>query len=244
MCILSYLPPNVRADVDGLFNGGVNNPDGHGWAIVTGGTVLVGRSLDLTEALDDFDKARDRYPEGPALFHSRWATHGSVSVSNAHPFAVGGDPRTVVAHNGVLPRAAHPAKGDDRSDTRKFADELLPGQYRRLDRPTVQRALEQWCGTGNKLVILTADPRYQRSAYLVNERAGEWDDQTGIWHSNSDYRQARYYPGMLGECGWGCVVCEGGVIDGSGYCADCRSCQDCCEHVRYCQCWARVTVGG
>lgn len=254
MCILSYLPPNTPVDQDGLFNGGISNPDGHGWAIATGDYIIAGKSLDLAVALEEFVDARERYPDGPALFHSRWATHGSVRINNVHPFLVGGSHRTVVAHNGVLPKSAHPDKGDDRSDTRKFADEILPRQFRRLDRRNVQRSLSQWCGKYNKLVILTVDPRYRRSAYIINEEAGQWDATTGIWHSNGDYLDYRTRwpysadePAPLGQAATvpdypdyygGCDLCGYGRVDRNGYCEECRSCQDCYEHVRYCLCWS------
>lgn len=246
MCIVSYLPPGVPVDVDGLFNGGLHNPHGHGWAVVTDGTVMVGKSLDLADALDEFCEVRERYPEGAALFHSRWATHGSIGVANVHPFLVGGSAATVVAHNGILPKAAHPEAGDDRSDTRKFADEILSRQFRRLDRRGVQHALSQWCGVGNKLVILTVAARYQHNAYIVNEAAGCWDYRTGIWHSNTDYEA---YPswcdGSQAPVGVSlfaedyCALCGYGLIDANGYCDECRSCQDCMEHVRNCLCWNR-----
>ncbi|MEY8019178.1 class II glutamine amidotransferase [Mycobacterium servetii] len=248
MCILSYLPPGTPADVHGLFNGGANNPDGHGWAIVAGEEIVSAKSLELVDALDEFVEARERYPDGPALFHSRWATHGSVRVDNVHPFLVGGSRRTVVAHNGILPKGAHPLAGDDRSDTRKFAEEILPRQYRRLDRAGVQRALSRWCGLGNKLVILTVDPRYRNHAYIVNEDAGQWDAATGIWHSNDDYV---HYPNWSqlgtsparadspGRCGDVCAVCGYGLADAHGYCDSCRSCQDCWEDVGTCMCWNR-----
>jgi len=256
MCILSFLPPGVAVDEDGLLNGGINNPDGHGWAIVTGGTIVTGKSLDVVEALEGFTAARNQHSEGPALFHSRWATHGRVNLDNAHPFAVGGSARTVVAHNGILPDAAHPDKGDDRSDTRKFADEILPTRFRRLDRNGVQRALSQWCGKFNKLVILTVDTRYRENAYLVNEEAGEWDVSTGIWHSNTDYRDTRGRwshgtaaytsetalwdnPSLWGE---DCLMCGWEAVDERGYCEVCGFCQDCADHVRDCSCWQRRAV--
>lgn len=245
MCILSFLPSETPVDVDGLFNGGLHNPDGHGWALVADDSIIAGKSLDLADALDEFVAARERYPEGPALFHSRWATHGSVSVGNAHPFQVGRSPQTVVAHNGILPKAAHPEPGDDRSDTRKFAEEILPTRFRRLDKRGVKKALAQWCGKSNKLVILSVDKRYRRNAYLVNEASGQWDPGTGIWHSNGDYLYAPRWPMSIGTVtahldSFGCTVCGDGRIDRDGYCTDCRSCQDCLEHIRDCMCWCRT----
>lgn len=252
MCILSYLPAGVPVDAEGLWIGGANNPHGHGWAIVTDGAILMGKSLDLDEALETFQAARERHQDGPALFHSRWATHGSRSVANCHPFLVGGSHKTVVAHNGVLPSEAHPAKGDDRSDTRLFADELLPTRFRRLDRKRAFRALTEWCGSGNKLVILTVDPRYRHNVYVVNEQAGRWDTRTGIWHSNDGYRD---YPVWGSACAGlsgavlddddlvgfevECQVCGGEWFDRHGYCETCRACGDCYEPVEQCQCWVR-----
>jgi glutamine amidotransferase len=105
---------------------------------------------------------------------------------------MGGSTQTVVAHNGILGRQAWPGKGDDRSDTRIFADELLPTYYKRLDRKGVQKALTQWLGS-NKILVLTTDPRYNDNAYLFNERLGTWDKETGVWHSNNDFRGYDYY---------------------------------------------------
>jgi hypothetical protein len=190
MCMLSYLPPGHDVDEDGLLNGGISNPHGSGWAIAHKEMIIMGRDLKVEVALESFIKARRKY-DGAALFHSRLATHGSVSVSNVHPFIVGGSHKTVVAHNGILTKPeAQPLKGDDRSDTRKFADEVLPGRFANLDKISVQKELTKWCGLGNKLAILTVDPRYQSSAYLINASLGEWDQETGLWHSNSDYREA------------------------------------------------------
>lgn len=244
MCILSYLPPNTDVDTEGLFNGGLANPHGHGWAIVAGKAIVMGKSLELSEALDEFIAAREQHPAGPALFHSRWATHGSVSTDNVHPFLVGRSPLTVVAHNGILPKSAHPAKGDDRSDTRLFADEILPSRYRRLDRVNVQRALANWCGKFNKLVILTVDPRYRRSAYIVNEGVGEWDTKTGIWHSNGDYLRGGYWDGedygRVRTLGYEeCALCEARMVGEDGYCEACSGCQDCYEEITECLCWYR-----
>lgn len=262
MCILSYLPPSVAVDEDGLFNGGLSNPDGHGWAIADArsSTLIVGKSLDLVTALDDFKAARAEHPMAHALFHSRWATHGSVSTDNVHPFYVGGSEQTVVGHNGVLPRSAHPGKGDDRSDTRLFADDILSTRYRRLNRDRVRTALSNWIGSGNKLVILTIDPRYRRNAYLINAHLGNWDKQTGIWHSNYDYEHAPWWlyakgkgKGSNDASTWTpsyqfpatysdpCFYCHGSVT-GGGYCMVCGTCQDCLESIDDCFCYAPVAA--
>lgn len=240
------------------------NPDGHGWAIADDGLMHLGKSMVLAEALETFAKARAKHPGGHALFHSRWATHGDLNVGNVHPFLVGGSHQTVVAHNGVLPWNAHPHKGDDRSDTRKFADEILSRQYRRLDKPGAFNALTSWAGRANKLVILTVDQRYRKPAYLVNEREGHWDPTTGIWHSNHDYL---YIPQPKTSIGrwvgntWQpattaigaaiekaiardrygytpCIMCFYGDVDPhTGYCYECGSCQDCTEAKPDCLCY-------
>jgi hypothetical protein len=196
MCMLSYLPPHTPGNFDSLQNGGLNNPDGFGWAIVIPGEkILVGKSMDLNEALDGFLAVRDENLEGPALFHSRYATHGKLNVDNVHPFQCAmpdqfgvwaNSPDTVLAHNGILRAAAQPAKGDPRSDTRKFAEDIMMRNFRRLDRPGVKAALTQWVKS-DKLVILTVDPRFECSAYIVNQHRGVWERSTGIWHSNHDY---------------------------------------------------------
>lgn len=265
MCILSYLAPGIAVDEEGLLNGGIANPDGHGWAIADDGKMFIGKSMDLQEALDGFIVAREKRPNGHALFHSRYATHGTKDTYNVHPFRAGHSEGTVVAHNGVLPFSIWPDKGDNRSDTHKFADELLSTRYRRLDKTRARQALADWIGSGNKLVILTVDPRYQHNVYLINKSQGNTDPDTGIWHSNYDYEGwANYGKWTSKGTKWSgtattpttiggryrseqfstlsladCYICGMGEMDEQGYCDQCRSCNDCCEHIRDCFCWQR-----
>lgn len=266
MCILHYIPSQVQPDFTALRNGGLNNPDGHGWAIASPefDYILTGHSLYLNDAIGDFMDARSTYMEGPALFHSRWATHGSVREENCHPFYVNGDKKTVLAHNGILPSDAHPEKGDDRSDTRILADDLLPQRYAKLDRKSTRRSLATWAGRGNKLLILTVDPAYRRNVYLVNAAAGTWDDSTKMWHSNTSYMYAptwksswSKYPALTkGEAemiGYDkdfevqydaegreiCWMCGDGILsEWTRYCNNtaCESCGDCGEWFGDCLC--------
>jgi glutamine amidotransferase len=186
MCLLTYLPAGVLPDTDALLNGIVVNQDGHGFAIVAGDRLVIERGMDGEQLVAAFERARRRHRDGPALFHSRYATHGVADLDNCHPFHVGGDVRTVVAHNGVLPATVQPRRGDPRSDTRYAAEVYLPQAGGLHLRRTRQR-LERWMTPFNKLVLLTVDHRFKQQGYVLNEASGIWDD--GIWYSNDDYRR-------------------------------------------------------
>jgi hypothetical protein len=251
MCLLSYFPPDAMPNREHLANGCDVNRDGYGWAIVTRRRELIsGRYLTADDALDSFELARDEHPDGPALFHSRWATSGLVDESMCHPFKVGRDPRTVVAHNGVL---FTPPKGSDESDTAIFARKTLP--MFNLDKPRRRTALEREIG-GNKLVILTVNPARRHSAYLIGEQLGTW--VKGAWHSNQDYLGwSRYVPSayswerdLADYDGWkprtyvrtgtDCDLCRGvGTVDKlTRICKLCRVCCDCYEDAdKECQCF-------
>jgi len=185
VCLLTYLPAGVAPDLAALRTGAAANPDGHGYAVVAGDRLLTGRGLDADGLLEEFAHVRDLHPDRPALFHSRLATHGTLGPDNCHPFAVGADPRTVIAHNGILPALVQPRRGDPRSDTRIAAEDLLPALGPLHLRRTRQH-LQRWMGPHNLMVLLTVDPRYRRHAYLFNEANGLWHD--GTWYSNDSYQ--------------------------------------------------------
>jgi glutamine amidotransferase len=241
--MLTYFPPGTPPDLYALTYGAEVNDNGHGFAIVTPDQIIVRQGLDSDEMILAFDALRDAYPDGPALFHSRFATHGACDVDNCHPFQVDHDARTVLAHNGILPRRVRPKSGDPRSDTRIAADGFLSRKgYSDWDDPRAQRALVQWLGPHNKFVVLTIDPRYREHAYLINEEAGIWD--CGIWYSNGDYRaESHIGPGISLGVGDAALYSEcpecliPGVIDGNGFCLICGACADCGEPDGYCVCY-------
>lgn len=186
MCMLTFFPPSAPVDEQALRNGSVVNNDGHGWAVIDGGGLLIhtGHSMDFEEALTGFLDARAAHPDTDALFHSRITTHGSTNLDNCHPFRVPGVRDTVVGHNGILPcHPVHPLK-DRRSDTRLFAEDILMRRFPALDSPKTQQRLTTWMGW-SKILILTVDPRFKKSAYLFGELSGEW--VKGVWYSNSGY---------------------------------------------------------
>lgn len=254
MCMLSFIPGGIEIEEQDLLNGGIINGDGSGWAIAANDHIEMGKSMKVEEALEEFVEVRKKYPECDAMFHSRWATHGTTTVANVHPFLVGGSHKTVMAHNGILP--CKPMKGDWRSDTRILADEYLNSRYRRFDKPRAMQALSDYIGKNNKLCILTVDDKYQKNSYLVNESSGNWDTVTGVWHSNYDYvGRAAKYP--IASAGWSqskngvytyrspyyqdsnsCDFCGYGLIGKAGYCLECGTCDECAAFRAECNCYS------
>ncbi|HLL66480.1 MAG TPA: hypothetical protein VK453_12135 [Micromonosporaceae bacterium] len=185
MCLLTFLPDGVLPDTDALFNGAHLCDDGHGYAIVTNDRVLVRHGMAAEPMIEAFHTARLEHPDGPALFQSRLSTHGTErDLANCHPFLLGGDPRTVIAHNGVLPKVVQPLKGDPRSDTRIAAEWFLPA-FGSLRRRRTRLRVERWMTPANKMVLLTVDRSFRDRAYILNEPEGIWED--GIWYSNDAY---------------------------------------------------------
>lgn len=186
MCLLTFMQAGCTADVTDLSNGALNNPDGFGFAVHAGNKVIHNSGLNFERVLDEFLKVRAQH-SGPALFHSRITTHGATSRDNCHPFQVGRDSTTVMAHNGMLP-----IKDDGvRSDTRIFAETMFPswGGPLTLNSRKMRKRLAKFA-SGSKLVFITANPDVSDDFVIVNEGLGHWSD--GVWWSNSSYAYKPY----------------------------------------------------
>ncbi len=231
MCLLTYFPPGAAPNPVALSVGARVNPHGHGFAVIAGTRIITSHGMDGTAVIDHFTAVRARYPRWAALFHSRYATHGERSVDNCHPFRLGGDPRTVLAHNGTLPKRVHPRPYDRRSDTRIAAEEYLARHpFGSIDTRRGARGLGSWLGS-SKLVILTVDPAYRHSAYLFGESAGRWDG--GIWYSNTSYQPRPRRPARR----YLCRSCLNVDFDRtSRYCSRCGWCFDCDTVFPDCEC--------
>ncbi len=186
MCLLTFMHEGVTADIDKLTEGARNNPDGFGFAVHAGNKVIRHNGMVFDQVLERFLKERSVH-SGPALFHSRITTHGSTSVHNCHPFQIGRDQQSVIAHNGMLPIQAQ----GGRSDTRILAEDLIPswGGVTSFDGKKFRKKISKFA-TGSKLVVITANPNTKDDYYIINEQDGHW--YNGVWWSNSSYKYSRY----------------------------------------------------
>jgi hypothetical protein len=174
MCQAIVKPRTNNIDESVLRAAWNSNPHGAGIAYREGDTIRLSKGFFK---LRSFLRAYRQVAHLDCLIHFRFATHGSLSADNCHPFPVGRD--SAMIHNGIL-AAYTPPPDDDRSDTRIFVNNLLnplltdvTSTYRALR--SVQQDLEAHV-RGNKLAFLTPD-----GFVIVNESWGEWQD--GVWYS-------------------------------------------------------------
>jgi predicted glutamine amidotransferase len=190
MCLLVVCKPNAIPKREELTEGACSNPHGYGFAMIIDGKIFRYRTMSARKAVGKFIHMRQQYPQGYAIWHARYATHGVKNEDNCHPFQVGDDADTVLAHNGVLDTFI--GKDDKRSDTRIFAEDTLPklGGVCALEDENLYRMIEGWA-SGSKIAVLTTNPNAEYQLYLINERLGTWDDN-GVWWSNSSYKRTTY----------------------------------------------------
>lgn len=178
MCLAILQPAGTETPLQRLRTASVNNPDGCGFAYLRGGKVQTRKGRTWAEIEAAYLAAVRRYGDrSPFLVHFRWATHGSISHRNTHPFrlADGG----AMIHNGIISNVDQP---EGVSDTRHFVrtviDRLPLGwQHDALYREMIAR----YIGASNKLAFLWPDG----STLLVNGSQGE--HYAGVWYSNNSY---------------------------------------------------------
>lgn len=257
MCMLCVVPPNVIPSRSKLENSALNNPHGFGFAIVVPKEkrIISERTMNADESINRFLELRGQYPDGYAMWHARYATHGTQTIDNCHPFKLGGkDPLTYVAHNGVLPTIE--TKGENRSDTRIFAEDILPkmGGILALDNEQMYNVIENFT-SGSKICVLSVDPRAQHQCYILHEDRGVVDG-AGVWWSNDscylDWGWSSYSSKTtlkpLGKYTFAdnedeyveCKTCKdmfhAEEVEYSGYCYNCGSCFDCNTYYTDCLC--------
>ena len=176
MCLLVSQPEGVTLPYDLFLDAYKHNNDGLGIAIPTGTEVKIVRALP-DSAITAY-RIYLRHAAGKkCAIHLRMATHGTVNMSNCHPFHIHGG--LYLMHNGVL--KIDTKSNPKRSDTWHFSKELrlaveefgaelmLSEEYR--------AKLGKIIGYGNRLAFITKD-----DVFLVNEDDGM--EAFGCWLSN------------------------------------------------------------
>lgn len=200
MCLLTFMPAGVTISYEHARKAAINNPDGFGFAIHVGNAIMTDHDMNFERLWTRFTDAR-AVQKGCALLHFRIATHGDVTTDNCHPFYVGDDQQSVLAHNGMLPLTM--PVNDGRSDTRLFAEIVLPhcGGVERLDDEVFFAELEAW-SSGSKMVVMTIRPDVKYDWYIINEADGKWDSD-GVWYSNTSYKSYTYTYARASAYGYG-----------------------------------------
>lgn len=195
MCMLCVSLPGSRPTREQLEIACYNNNDGFGYAVHHGDHIVAGRGMLVDVTIDRFFAELDKNPDAIGMFHARLTTHGTTHVENNHPFRVDGRKDIVLGHNGILPVTLK--LGDKRSDTRVFAEDLLPTMgLGVLDDAKTFKKLEEWA-RGSKIAILSTSPDLKDDVYILNEQDGDWVD--GVWWSNTSYKSRSYwYTGSTG----------------------------------------------
>lgn len=188
MCLLTVCKPNSIPTREELIQGSGTNPHGFGFAIIINGELIIKKSMESADLIDEFLALRAENMGGYCIFHSRYASYGEISLDNCHPFYLGEDKMTILAHNGNLCNDLQD-KDDTRSDSRWFAETVMPslGGIASLDNPYFCEMLQKWSGS-NRIAFLTVNPEAEYELYLFGEEYGE-TDKDGIYWSNTYHRR-------------------------------------------------------
>lgn len=170
MCVLIARKSgsNWKPNEDERENAWQANPHGFGVGYALDGILYIGKALTIDHAQSLIACLPDNVP---ALLHWRYATHGSVSEANCHPFAFLGG-AWIGAHNGVL---SQQVCLPDKTDSESYLLSLTGN----LSAKSIERDI---ASTGSKIVCISKKGKL----IIANEHApsASWRIKGEVWQSN------------------------------------------------------------
>lgn len=104
MCgIVGYIGESQAAPIllDGLAKLEYRGYDSAGIAVYNGQEIIMEKSMGRLKILEELTHGGETMPGTAGIGHTRWATHGSPSDTNAHPH-FNKERSIVVVHNGII----------------------------------------------------------------------------------------------------------------------------------------------
>jgi hypothetical protein len=168
------VPWAYRSELKACFEA---NPHGAGFAYERGGKVHVSKGYFSFKPLW---RALRKVEDRPVLLHFRYATHGSKSAANCHPFLLANG--CAAAHNGVLDIDVEGDMTDSETFFRAALERFKPAT---LGAEPFVLLAEMAIGGGNKVAVLRPDGTFVH----YNRHLGV--EHRGMWFSNRSFERPK-----------------------------------------------------
>ena len=192
MCILIHKPKGIdMPEREYLKNCFDNNPDGIGiaWVDSRGITHIRKGFMKFKAFMKFINPIKKEMKKYDVILHFRYATHGSVSPGNCHPFPIDVNLKNlrstaysgrfeILAHNGVIFEYGNVKNSSDLSDTMVLAKRL---HDKGIESDEIKKVIE----TGGKFCISDKEGNIKRY--------GQFIEDMGIFWSNDTYLYAEVY---------------------------------------------------
>lgn len=164
------------------------NSDGAGFMYLKNKRVRIEKGFMKLKALKKALKFHNFGLKDTVILHFRWATHGSVTPANTHPFPASNDIKklrntitttdTGIAHNGIL--TYDDDFKNDLSDTMTFIRDIFSDKLilDSLENPAIKNLIEPIVKS-SKFALLSAT-----GIQLI----GKFIDDNGLLYSNNGYK--------------------------------------------------------
>lgn len=168
MCLIVHKPAGAKFDFSIIERASFTNSDGYGLMWIEDGKVNTFKSVDMSTLAESVDMMDDSLEIG---LHLRWATHGTISKQNCHPFTTKG---YALMHNGVIHGMDIRGKENDtRAFCRDYAWKHLK-QYAEFE--DAVKAIAADHGASNRMLIMSSTGNVART--------GGWVERDGVFYSN------------------------------------------------------------